>query len=98
MRQRSGGVQFFDLVEDNWISVHDNADSVAPSFGYTAGAITATCTVVRCAATVGVRGPPARHASDTGPATRAEPITVTSSVPTAPASESAAWGIMVPKS
>jgi hypothetical protein len=98
MRQRSGGVQFFDLVEDNWISVHDNADSVATSSGYTAGAITATCTVARHVATVAGSGRPERHASDTGPATRVEPITVTSSVPTAPASETAAWGIMVPKS
>jgi hypothetical protein len=98
MRPSRVGVQFFDLVEDSWISDFDNAGSAARSSGYTAGAIAATCTVVRYVATVGVRGQPARRAGNTGPATRGEPITETSSVPTVPASEIAAWGIMVPKS
>jgi hypothetical protein len=98
MRPSSVGIQFFDLVEDSWISDFDSASSAATSSGYTAGAITATRTVARRAATRAERGQLARRAGNTGPATRAEPITVTSSVPTAPASESAAWGIMVPKS
>jgi len=45
MRPDSDGVQFFDLVEDNWISDHDSASTVAASSGYTAGAITATSTL-----------------------------------------------------
>jgi hypothetical protein len=98
MRPSSVGVQFFDLVEDNWISDFDIASSAATSFGYTASAITATCTVARHVARAAVRGQPARRAGNTGPARRGEPITVTSSVPTVPASEIAAWGIMVPKS
>jgi len=98
MRPSSVGVQFFDLVEDSWISDFDNAGSAATSFGYTASAITATCTVARHVARAAVRGPPARHASDTEPAKKAAPTTETSSAPTAPASKIAAWGIMVPKS
>ena len=90
MRPSSVGVQFFDLVEDSWISDFDSASSAARSSGYTAGATAATCTVVRYVATVGVRGQPTRRAGNTGPATRAEPITATTSAPTAPASVIAA--------
>jgi len=98
MRPDGDGVQFFDLVEDNWISDYDSASTVAASSGYTAGATTATSTAARRAATVAGRGQPARRADGTGPATRDAPITATTNAPTAPASETAAWGIMVPKS
>ena len=98
MRPGSDGVQFFDLVEDNWISDYDSASTVAASSGYTAGAITATSTAARHVATWAGRGQPARHVESTAPATRDAPTTVTTSAPTASASETAAWGIMVPKS
>ena len=98
MRPVGDGVQFFDLVEDNWISDYDSASTVVASSGYTAGAITATSTAASRAATVAGRGQPARRVDGTGPATRDAPITETTSAPTAPASGSAAWGIMVPKS
>jgi hypothetical protein len=51
MRPVGDGVQFFDLVEDNWISDYDSASTVAASSGYTADAITATSTAARHAAT-----------------------------------------------
>ena len=98
MRPDGDGVQFFDLVEDNWISDYDSASTVAASSGYTAGAITATSTAARHAATWAGRGQPARHVESTAPATRDAPTTVTTNAPTASASETAAWGIMVPKS
>ena len=98
MRPDGEGVQFFDLVEDNWISDYDSASTVAASSGYTAGAIMATSTAARHAATWAGGGQPARRAESTGPATRDAPITVTTSAPTVPASETVAWGIMVPKS
>ena len=98
MRPDGDGVQFFDLVEDNWISDYDSASTVVASSGYTAGAITDTSTAARYAATWAGCGQPARHVESTAPATRDAPITVTTSAPTASASETAAWGIMVPKS
>ncbi len=90
MRLVGDGVQFFDLVEDNWISDYDSASTVVASSGYTAGAITATSTAARYAATWAGCGQPARHVESTAPATRDAPITVTTSAPTASASETAA--------
>ena len=98
MRQGGDGVQFFGLAEAHWKSDYDIAGTAAASSGYTAGATTATSTAARRAATVAGCGQPARHVESTAPATRDAPITVTTSAPTAPASETAAWGIMVPKS
>jgi hypothetical protein len=98
MRQGGDGVQFFGLAEAHWKSDYDIAGTAAASSGYTAGATTATSTAARRAATVAGRGQPARRVDGTGPATRDAPITATTSAPTAPASGSAAWGIMVPKS
>ena len=51
MRLVGDVVQFFDLVEDNWISDYDSASTVVASSGYTAGVITATSTAARYAAT-----------------------------------------------
>ena len=98
MRPSSGGVQFFDFVEEHRASVHETASTVAKNFGYTAAATTGTPTAARRASGRGDGGRPAKHAVGTVPATRDEPITVTSSAPTALASGIAAWGIMVPKS
>jgi hypothetical protein len=90
MRPSSVGVQFFDLVEDSWISDFDSASSAATNSGYTAGAITATRTVARRAATRAERGQLARRVGNTGRPRRAVPITVTTSAPTAPANVIAA--------
>jgi hypothetical protein len=98
MRPVGDGVQFFDLVEDNWSSDRVRASSAAPNSGSTGVAIAATCTAVRYAASWAGRRRPAGRARSTGPATRGGPITGTTSAPLGLGSGMAAWGIMVPKS
>lgn len=97
MRPAGHGVQFFGLAEVYWKSDYDIAGIAAASSGYTADATAAMCTAARRAGMGAGRGQPARPVGGTGPATRDAPITATTSALTAPASEIAAWGIMVPK-
>ena len=98
MRPDGDGVQFFDLVEDNWRSDHEIAGSAAGSSGFIAGATVVMRTAGSLAERLAEPEPPGGHARSTGPATRGAPITATTSALAGPANGTAAWGIMVPKS